>query len=55
MRNAKIAGLDTRRDGPFAKEVHKYFPNEEYHGGKPDDIAVIVALAIQDGNPKAKL
>ncbi|KAG9651177.1 protein serine/threonine phosphatase 2C, partial [Aureobasidium melanogenum] len=55
MRNAKIAGLDTRRDGPFAKEVHKYFPNEEYHGGKPDDIAVIVALAIQDGAPKAKL
>jgi protein phosphatase PTC7 len=55
MWNAKIAGLDTRRDGPFAKEVHKFFPNERYHGGKPDDIAVIVALAIQDGPPKAKL
>ncbi|KAI5212341.1 hypothetical protein AUEXF2481DRAFT_5718 [Aureobasidium subglaciale EXF-2481] len=55
MRNAKIAGIDTRRDGPFAKEVHKHFPNEEYHGGKPDDIAVIVALAVQDGALKAKL
>lgn len=51
MRAAKLAGMDTRRDGPFAKEVHRYYPGENYHGGKPDDIAVIVAVAVQDGQP----
>jgi len=59
MRQAKAASLDTRRDGPFAKEVHKNYPAENWHGGKVDDICVVVALAIQDGNgdsiPKAKL
>ncbi|KAL1297580.1 hypothetical protein AAFC00_006143 [Neodothiora populina] len=45
---AKLAGLDQRRNGPFAKEVHRYYPNENWRGGKPDDIAVIVAVAIQD-------
>lgn len=46
---AKVASLDTRRDGPFAREVAKHFPNEEWHGGKPDDICVIVAIVINDG------
>ncbi|KAF4555402.1 putative stage II sporulation protein E [Elsinoe fawcettii] len=57
MREAKVASLDTRRDGPFAKEVHRWFPGEDYHGGKVDDIAVIVCIAIQDagGKVKAKL
>lgn len=49
MRAAKLAGLDTRRDGPFAREVHRYYPGENWHGGKHDDIAVIVCVAIQDG------
>lgn len=61
VKAAKQAGLDTRRDGPFAKEVHRYYPNEDWHGGKADDIAVIVCIAVQDGAPveeapiKAKL
>lgn len=59
MRAAKIASHDTRRDGPFAKEVHKYFPGERYHGGKVDDICVLVCIAVEDGEaemrPKAKL
>ncbi|KAI9888253.1 MAG: hypothetical protein M1814_000802 [Vezdaea aestivalis] len=43
---AKIASLDTKRNGPFAREVQKYYPGEGWHGGKPDDICVIVVLVI---------
>lgn len=43
---AKAASLDTRRDGPFAKEVHKFYPHEDYHGGKVDDITVVVAVVV---------
>lgn len=50
MKAAKQAGLDTRRDGPFAKEVHRYYPGEDWHGGKHDDIAVIVVVVVQDGS-----
>lgn len=46
---AKAASLNTRRDGPFAKEVQKYYPGENWHGGKPDDICVVVAVAVEDG------
>jgi protein phosphatase PTC7 len=46
---AKEASLDTRRDGPFAKEVKRYFPRENYRGGKPDDICTIVALVLEEG------
>lgn len=52
MREAKIAGLDRRRDGPFAKEVNAVYPEEGWHGGKPDDIAVVVCVAVE-GNPDA--
>ncbi|OCL01837.1 5-azacytidine resistance protein azr1 [Glonium stellatum] len=45
---AKEASLDTRRDGPFAKEVQKYYPDENWHGGKPDDIAAVVAVVTED-------
>ncbi|PNS18523.1 hypothetical protein CAC42_5062 [Sphaceloma murrayae] len=57
MKEAKVASLDARRDGPFAKEVHRWFPGEDYHGGKVDDIAVVVCVAIQhaQGSIKAKL
>jgi len=44
---AKKAGLDEKRDGPFAKEVQKRYPYEGYHGGKPDDVAVIVLVALE--------
>ncbi|KAF2085669.1 protein serine/threonine phosphatase 2C [Saccharata proteae CBS 121410] len=48
-REAKEASLNYRRDGPFAKEVQKYYPQENWHGGKPDDICVVVAIAVEDG------
>ena len=45
---AKMASLDTRTDGPFAREIQKYFPHEEYFGGKVDDICVIVAIVVKE-------
>ncbi|MCJ1350807.1 MAG: hypothetical protein MMC33_000788 [Icmadophila ericetorum] len=45
---AKMASINTKRDGPFAKEVKKFFPNEDYHGGKVDDICVVVAVVVED-------
>ncbi|KAF2707565.1 protein serine/threonine phosphatase 2C [Pleomassaria siparia CBS 279.74] len=47
-REAKETSLNTRRDGPFAKEVQKYYPGENWHGGKPDDIAALVAVVVED-------
>jgi protein phosphatase PTC7 len=44
---AKMASLDIRRNGPFAKEVRRYFPGENWDGGKPDDICVIVCVVLQ--------
>lgn len=58
MREAKLAGLDRRRSGPFAKEVKRAYPNEPWEGGKPDDVAVLVAVAVEeveDAPVKAKL
>ena len=48
VREAKVASMDTKRDGPFAKEVQKLYPQENYHGGKVDDICVIVAIVVQN-------
>ncbi len=45
---AKIASMNERRDGPFAREVQRYYPEEGYHGGKVDDICVIALLAVED-------
>lgn len=45
---AKAASLNTKADGPFAKEVQKFYPQENYHGGKVDDICVIVAIVVKD-------
>lgn len=53
MREAKVAGLDRRRDGPFAKEVKMRYPQEGWQGGKPDDIAVVVCIAVEDAAPDA--
>jgi protein phosphatase PTC7 len=58
---AKSAGLNKHRDGPFAKAVMKEYPYDPYHGGKPDDIAVLVVVPVdhgmvgQGGGVKAKL
>ncbi|CAL8582632.1 Protein phosphatase 2C 7 [Xanthoria parietina] len=43
---AKAASQNSRRDGPFAKEVQKFYPHEEFHGGKVDDICVVVAVVL---------
>lgn len=50
MREAKVAGLDRKRNGPFAREVKFYYPQEGWEGGKPDDIAVVVAVAVENGS-----
>lgn len=49
VREAKDCSLNTRRDGPFAKEVKRYFPMENWRGGKPDDICAVVGVVTQDG------
>lgn len=54
-KEAKQTGLNTRRDGPFAKEVQKYYPGENWHGGKPDDIAAVVAVVLENLASKSKL
>lgn len=43
---AKMASLNTKVDGPFAREVQKFYPGEDFHGGKADDICVVVAIAV---------
>ncbi|ORY62179.1 phosphatase 2C-like domain-containing protein [Pseudomassariella vexata] len=55
---AKAASMNKRVDGPFAKEVQKYYPQEGWHGGKVDDICVVVVVVSEDGKgpaTKAKL
>lgn len=42
--NAKIASQNSNVDGPFAKEVQRLYPNENYHGGKVDDICVVTII-----------
>ncbi|KAI5861752.1 protein serine/threonine phosphatase 2C [Durotheca rogersii] len=50
---AKLASTSRRVDGPFAKEVQKYYPQENWHGGKIDDICVIVVIVSEDGGSEA--
>lgn len=45
---AKSASLNTKVDGPFAKEVQRAFPNESWHGGKKDDICVLCAVVVEN-------
>lgn len=45
---AKAASMNTKRDGPFAREVQKFYPHENYHGGKVDDVCVLVAIVVQN-------
>ncbi|KHO00625.1 5-azacytidine resistance protein azr1 [Metarhizium album ARSEF 1941] len=47
---AKTASVNTKVDGPFAKEVQKYYPHEQWHGGKVDDICVVVAVVSEDNS-----
>jgi protein phosphatase PTC7 len=45
---AKLASVDMRRDGPFAKEAQRYYPGHWYRGGKVDDITVVVVIAVEE-------
>ncbi|KAF3391404.1 Protein phosphatase [Penicillium rolfsii] len=45
---AKIASVDFRRDGPFAKEAQRYYPGDHYRGGKVDDICALVIVAVDE-------
>lgn len=47
---AKAASVNSKLDGPFAKEVKKYYPNENWRGGKVDDICVI-AVVVSEKKP----
>ncbi|KAL7934536.1 protein serine/threonine phosphatase 2C [Trichoderma chlorosporum] len=53
---AKLASINTKRDGPFAKEVKKYYPQEGWHGGKVDDICVVTVVVSEEAaGVKSKL
>lgn len=45
---AKAASINTKVDGPFAREVQRYYPDEGWRGGKVDDICVVVAIACEE-------
>lgn len=49
---AKTASLSTKRNGPFAKEMQKQFPYDPWHGGKVDDISVLVVIAVDESKGK---
>lgn len=55
----KTQSMNARRDGPFAKEVQRFYPEDNFHGGKADDICVIVLIPVENGlgvgNIRAKL
>lgn len=44
---ARAASFNTKVDGPFAKALKKYYPEEKWHGGKVDDICVLVAVVTE--------
>ncbi|KAL4888655.1 phosphatase 2C-like domain-containing protein [Aspergillus ambiguus] len=46
---AKHASKDARRDGPFAKQAQRYFPEDPFRGGKIDDISAVVLIAVKEG------
>lgn len=53
---AKTASINTKVDGPFAKEVQKYYPHEQWRGGKVDDICAVVVVVSEDNSgPRSKL
>ncbi|KAK5072503.1 Protein phosphatase 2C 7 [Lithohypha guttulata] len=53
---AKAASMDRKRDGPFAKAVQREYPMDRWHGGKVDDITVLVLVAVENKQElKAKL
>lgn len=49
-KKAKNASVNAKRDGPFARAVQQAFPQERWHGGKIDDICVLVVIAIDSNS-----
>ncbi|KAI5304792.1 hypothetical protein KEM56_005921 [Ascosphaera pollenicola] len=47
---AKVASLDMRRDGPFAKEAQRFRPAEHWSGGKVDDTTALIVVAVEEGS-----
>jgi protein phosphatase PTC7 len=45
---AKTQSMNARRDGPFAREIQKNYPEDNFHGGKVDDICVIVLIPVEN-------
>ena len=54
---AKAASVNTKLDGPFAKEAKRYYPLENWRGGKVDDICVVAVVVseVRKERPTAKL
>ncbi|KAK6541071.1 hypothetical protein TWF694_008448 [Orbilia ellipsospora] len=52
---AKDMSVNTKVDGPFAKEVRRYFPGEVYHGGKRDDICVLCVVVVEYAIPAPRV
>lgn len=50
---AKSASMNSFVDGPFAKEVQKFHPLDDYRGGKPDDICVVVVIVVEGSQDKS--
>ncbi|KZZ90543.1 5-azacytidine resistance protein azr1 [Moelleriella libera RCEF 2490] len=50
---AKAASVNAKVDGPFAKEVQKYYPHEQWRGGKVDDICVVVVVVVSENATSA--
>lgn len=49
-RDAKLASIDLKRDGPFAKEAQRYYPGDHYRGGKVDDITCLIVVAVEEAH-----
>lgn len=46
---AKVASLNMKRDGPFAKEAQRFRPGEHWRGGKVDDTTALIVVAVEEG------
>lgn len=46
---AKMASVNTKLNDPFAREAQREYTNENWRGGKVDDICVVVAVVCEEG------
>jgi protein phosphatase PTC7 len=50
VKEAKEASVNMKRESPFGKAVKRAYPQEDWRGGKVDDICVVVGLVLQDSS-----